>query len=125
MLAFTAEELTSFWNKLPSKYFSLGADITRDLILNPLFEKKALERERQEAQLALEREKEDIQAEIDRITTEMNSKKDDYKSLKEKMDKIKEKDSELNDEMDKEKRQLINSQNDIKNVQKEIFQFLY
>ena len=44
--AFTAEEITSYWNKLPSKYFKLGADISRDLILNPLFEKVALERER-------------------------------------------------------------------------------
>ena len=44
--AFTGEEITCFWNKLPGKYFSLGADITRDLILNPLFEKVALERER-------------------------------------------------------------------------------
>ncbi len=44
--AFTSEEITSYWNKLPSKYFKLGADISRDLILNPLFEKKALERER-------------------------------------------------------------------------------
>jgi DNA repair exonuclease SbcCD ATPase subunit len=81
---------------------------------------KAIERQKEEARLALEREKEDIQAEIDRITGEMNSRKDDYKSLKEKMDKIKEKDSELSDEMDKEKRQLINCQNDIKNVQKEL-----
>lgn len=44
--AFTAEELTSYWNKLPAKHFELGADISRDLILNPLFEKNALERER-------------------------------------------------------------------------------
>jgi predicted Zn-dependent peptidase len=44
--AFTGEEITGFWNKLPSKHFSLGADITRDLVLNPLFEKKALEMER-------------------------------------------------------------------------------
>ena len=44
--AFTGEEITCFWNKLPSKYFSLGADISRDLILNPVFEKEALERER-------------------------------------------------------------------------------
>ena len=81
---------------------------------------KAIERQKEEARLALEREKEDIQVEIDRITGEMNSRKDDYKSLKEKMDKIKEKDSELSDEMDKEKRQLINCQNDIKNVQREL-----
>ncbi len=44
--AFTGEEITTYWNKLPSKYFELGADISRDLVLNPLFEKKALERER-------------------------------------------------------------------------------
>ncbi len=44
--AFTGEEVTGYWNKLPSKYFSLGAEISRDLILNPLFEAKALERER-------------------------------------------------------------------------------
>jgi len=44
--AFTSEEITSYWNKLPAKYFELGADISRDLILNPLFEKKALEKER-------------------------------------------------------------------------------
>jgi len=44
--AFTGEEITSYWNKLPSKYFELGADISRDLILNPLFDKESLERER-------------------------------------------------------------------------------
>jgi predicted Zn-dependent peptidase len=44
--AFTAEEITCFWNKLPSRHFSLGSDISRDLVLNPLFESKALERER-------------------------------------------------------------------------------
>ncbi len=44
--AFTAEEITCFWNKLPSKHFKLGADISKDLVLNPLFEEKALERER-------------------------------------------------------------------------------
>jgi predicted Zn-dependent peptidase len=44
--AFTAEDLTCYWNKLPSKYFSLGADITRDLAINPLFEEESLERER-------------------------------------------------------------------------------
>jgi len=44
--AFTGEELTTYWNKLPSKYFELGADISRDLVLNPIFEKVALERER-------------------------------------------------------------------------------
>jgi DNA repair exonuclease SbcCD ATPase subunit len=81
---------------------------------------KAIEREKQEAQLALEREKEDIQSEIDRITNEMNSKKDDYKSLKEKIEKIKQKENEVIEELDVEKRQYLNTQNDIKNVQREI-----
>ena len=81
---------------------------------------KAIEREKQEAQLALEREKEDIQAEIDRITNEMNSKKDDYKSLKDKIEKIKQKENELSEELDVEKKQYLNTQNDIKNVQREI-----
>ncbi len=44
--AFTSEEVTCFWNKMPSKHFGLSADIGRDLVLNPLFEKEALERER-------------------------------------------------------------------------------
>ena len=44
--AFTAEEITCFWNKLPSKHFKLGADISRDLVTAPVFEGKALERER-------------------------------------------------------------------------------
>jgi len=44
--AFTSEDVTCFWNKIPSKHFSLGADISRDLVLNPLFEREALERER-------------------------------------------------------------------------------
>ena len=44
--AFTGEEVTCYWNKLPKKYFYLGADISRDLVLNPIFESEALERER-------------------------------------------------------------------------------
>lgn len=44
--AFTGEEITCFWNKMPSKHFSLSADIGRDLVTNPLFQKAPLERER-------------------------------------------------------------------------------
>ena len=69
---------------------------------------------------AIEKEKENIQSEIDELVSEMNSKKDDYKSLKEKVDKIKEKENELSEELDSEKKQYINTQNDIKNVQREI-----
>jgi DNA repair exonuclease SbcCD ATPase subunit len=81
---------------------------------------KAIEREKEEARLAIEKQKEDIQAEIDRLTEEINSKKHDYKSLKEKIEKIKDKDNELSEELEKEKKQYINTQNDINNVQKEI-----
>ncbi len=44
--AFTGEEITCFWNKIPSKHFETGIDLNRDLVLNPLFENKSLERER-------------------------------------------------------------------------------
>lgn len=44
--AFTSEEVTCFWNKLPSRHFSLGIDIASDMTLNPLFDAKELERER-------------------------------------------------------------------------------
>ena len=69
---------------------------------------------------AIEREKENIQAEIEQLMSDMSSKKEDYKNLKEKVEKIKEKENELNEELDTEKRQYINTQNDIKNVQREI-----
>jgi DNA repair exonuclease SbcCD ATPase subunit len=81
---------------------------------------KAIEKQKLEAKLALEREKEDIQSEIDSILEFVNSKKDDYKSLKEKIEKIKEKESELSDELEKEKKQYIIIGSDIKSVQKEI-----
>lgn len=69
---------------------------------------------------AIEKEKENLQQEIDNLTDEMNSKKDEYKLLKEKVDKIKEKETILSDELDIEKRQLSSTQNDIRNVQREI-----
>jgi DNA repair exonuclease SbcCD ATPase subunit len=69
---------------------------------------------------AIEKEKENLQQEIDTLTDEMNSKKDEYKTLKEKVDKIKEKETILSDELDIEKRQLNSTQNDIRNVQREI-----
>lgn len=71
-------------------------------------------------QKAIEKEKLNIQQEIDELMESMSSKKEDYKLLKEKVEKIKEKDSQLVDELDIEKRQLINIQNDIKNVNREI-----
>jgi DNA repair exonuclease SbcCD ATPase subunit len=71
-------------------------------------------------QKAIEKEKLNIQQEIDELMESMSSKKDEYKLLKEKVEKIKEKDSQLSEELDVEKRQLINIQNDIKNVNREI-----
>ena len=69
---------------------------------------------------AIEKAKENIQQEIETLTEEMNSKKEDYKLLKEKVDKIKEKDKILTDELDIEKRQLSSTQNEVRNVQREI-----
>jgi DNA repair exonuclease SbcCD ATPase subunit len=69
---------------------------------------------------AIEKAKENIQQEIETLTEEMNSKKEDYKLLKEKVDKIKEKEKILTDELDVEKRQLSNTQNEVRNIQKEI-----
>lgn len=69
---------------------------------------------------AIEKEKENIQLEIDNLTEEMNSKKEDYKTLKEKVEKIKEKENILSEELDAEKKQYLTTQNDIRNVQREI-----
>jgi exonuclease SbcC len=69
---------------------------------------------------AIEKEKENTQSEIDKIKSDMDSKKEEYASLKEKVEKIKTKDSELVDELEKEKRQYIILQTDIKGVQKDI-----
>jgi len=68
----------------------------------------------------VQKEKLNIQADIDELMKQMASKKDDYKTLKEKVDKIKEKEEQLITEIDAEKKQYITVQNDIKNVQREI-----
>jgi DNA repair exonuclease SbcCD ATPase subunit len=81
---------------------------------------KAIEKQKLEALKALEREKEDIQSQIDEIVEFVNSKKDDYKTLKDKIEKIKEKEGELSGELEKEKKQYILIGSDIKSVQKEI-----
>jgi DNA repair exonuclease SbcCD ATPase subunit len=71
-------------------------------------------------QKSIEKGKQDLQSEINRLMTEMNDKKDDYKALKEKVDKIKEKEEILSKEIENEKKQYIIVQGDIKNVQREI-----
>ena len=44
--AFTSEEITSFWNKLPHEHLDIGIDIVSDLSLNPLFKDIEIEKER-------------------------------------------------------------------------------
>lgn len=69
---------------------------------------------------SLQTEKLNIQLEIDEINENIKSKKEEYLSLKDKIDKIKIKEKELKTDLDKEKEQFINIQNDIRNCQKEI-----
>jgi len=44
--AYTSEEVTSYWNKLPSKHVVDGINIASDLILNPKFDAVEFEREK-------------------------------------------------------------------------------
>lgn len=69
---------------------------------------------------AIEKEKLNIQEEISTIKSEMDSKKGDYILLKEKSEKIREKEKELIMEIDVEKDQLSLIQNNIRNTQSEI-----
>jgi len=45
--AYTSEEVTSYWCKLPSKHVSSGIEISSDLILNPKFDGAEFEKEKQ------------------------------------------------------------------------------
>lgn len=42
----TEEEETAFYVKIPSKHLELGLDVLADIVLNPLFDEKEIERER-------------------------------------------------------------------------------
>lgn len=44
--AFTAQDVTSFWFKLPSKHVFTGLDILTDVMNNPIFEKEKFEKEK-------------------------------------------------------------------------------
>lgn len=44
--AFTANEVTSFWFKLPSEHVFAGLDILQDVLNNPVFEEKKFEKEK-------------------------------------------------------------------------------
>jgi len=69
---------------------------------------------------AIEKEKENYQHQIDELKSEMELKKVDYQTLKEKVEKIKIKEGELKIDIEKERDQWINIQNDIKSIQKDI-----
>jgi len=43
---FTSEEITAYWCKMPSKYIDIALDVLSDIIKNPLFDEKELEKER-------------------------------------------------------------------------------
>ena len=44
---FTSEQMTAYWAKLPSKHINIALDVLSDLIKNPLFDEKEVEKERQ------------------------------------------------------------------------------
>ncbi len=44
---FTEEELTAYWCKMPSNKIAIALDVLSDMILNPLFDEKELNKERQ------------------------------------------------------------------------------
>lgn len=43
---FTEEELTAYWCKMPSKHIDVALDVLSDMILNPLFDEKEMDKER-------------------------------------------------------------------------------
>jgi predicted Zn-dependent peptidase len=44
--AFTAQQQTTFWIKVPSNYSDLGFEILSDMVLNPLFDERELKKEK-------------------------------------------------------------------------------
>lgn len=82
--------------------------------------KDSIDSIRNSIQKAIEKEKEDLQLEIDDIKQKMESKKEDYTTLKDKLEKIKLKEKELKDSIDKEREQIINIDAEIRTIQREI-----
>lgn len=69
---------------------------------------------------AKEKVKKDLESDISELKELMLSKKTEYDALKEKTELVIEKEDILKRELDSEKKQLYSTQNDIKNIQKEI-----
>jgi predicted Zn-dependent peptidase len=44
---FTSEEITAYWCKMPSKHLMIALEVLSDMVKNPLFDQKELEKERQ------------------------------------------------------------------------------
>lgn len=44
---FTSEEVVAYWCKMPSKHLKTALDVLSDMVKNPLFDEKELEKERQ------------------------------------------------------------------------------
>ena len=44
---FTSDEVTSYWNKMPSKHLTTAIDIASDITLNPKFDENEFEKEKQ------------------------------------------------------------------------------
>ena len=43
---FTSEEITAYWCKMPSRHLNVALDVLGDMVKNPLFDEKELEKER-------------------------------------------------------------------------------
>jgi predicted Zn-dependent peptidase len=43
---FTSEEITAYWCKIPSRHLNIALEVLGDMVKNPLFEEKELEKER-------------------------------------------------------------------------------
>ena len=46
MNGFTSEEITAYWCKMPSKHLNVALDVLSDMVKNPVFDKKELDKER-------------------------------------------------------------------------------
>ena len=44
--AFTAQEVTTYWFKLPSEHLEVGMDLIHDILKNPIFDKEKIESEK-------------------------------------------------------------------------------
>ncbi len=69
---------------------------------------------------AIQKEKDNKLVEIEEIKTEISSKKDDYQLLKDKIEKIRGKEKQLLTELEKEKKEFIIIQTEIKNAKQQI-----